>query len=273
MTVDVISKDLKTSLRRLRLSPLLATLPDRLALARKKRMPHQDFLLLLLQDEVSRREGNAVARRAQRARLDAESTFESWDDTSDVSYDEDLLGELKSGRFVEACLHVGIYGPVGVGKTFLAQALGHVACQAGRSVSFLRHDQLLKTLRHARLDNSYEAELLKLLAVDLLIVDDFALDAMGPQESRDTYEVLVERHRAGSVILTSNRGPDEWIATFTDPIRAQAAIDRFTSRSFDLVLEGESYRRRLKPTVAGLQSGQIAKPASKGKRRSRKKSN
>jgi len=273
MTADVINKDLKTSLRRLRLSPILATLADRLALARKKRMPHQDFLLLLLQDEVSRRDGNAVARRAQRARLDSESTFEAWDETAEVSYDETLLSELKTGRFVEACLHVGIYGPVGVGKTFLAQALGHVACEAGRSVSFLRHDQLLKTLRHARLDNSYEAELLKLLAVDLLIVDDFALDAMDAQESRDTYEVLVERHRAGSVILTSNRGPDEWIATFADPIRAQAAIDRFTSRSFDLVLEGESYRSRLKPSVEGLQSGQIAKPPTKSKKRSRQRAN
>ena len=112
-------------------------------------------------------------------------------------------GILKTGRFVEACLHVGIYGPVGVGKTFHANALGHVACRLGYSVSCLRHDRLLKTLRHARLDNTHEAELRKLLSVDLLIVDDFALDAMDPQESRDTYEVLVERHRAGSVILTS----------------------------------------------------------------------
>jgi len=95
---------------------------------------------------------------------------------------------------------------------------------------------------------------------------------MDPQESRDTYEVLVERHRAGSVILTSNRGPDEWIATFADPVRAQAAIDRFTSRAFDLILEGESYRSRLKPSVEGLQAGLKAAKATKSKRRSRKRS-
>lgn len=76
-------------------------------------------------------------------------------------------------------------------------------------------------------------------------------------ESRDAYDVLTERHRAGSIIVTSNRGPDEWLATFADPIRAQAAIDRFTSNAFDLVIEGESYRKRLTPQLAsGSQSGQ-----------------
>jgi DNA replication protein DnaC len=107
----------------------------------------------------------------------------------------------------------------------------------------------LKTLKHARLDHTYEAELRKLLAVDLLILDDFAIDVLDPTESRDLYEILTERHRAGSIVVTSNRGPDEWLATFADPIRAQSAIDRFTSNAYDLVIDGESYRRRLKPKL------------------------
>lgn len=164
-----------------------------------------------------------------------------------------LLNELASLRFVEAHAHVTIVGPVGVGKTFLAHALGHVACRRGHSVLALRADRMLKTLKHARLDNTYEQELRKLLAVDLLVVDDFCLDAMDSSESRDAYEILTERHRAGSMIVTSNRGPDEWLATFADPMRAQSAIDRFTSNSYDLVIEGESYRKRLKPK---LEAGQ-----------------
>src|SRR5205807_7773538 len=100
------------------------------------------------------------------------------------------------------------------------------------------------------LDNTYEVELRKLLSVDLLIIDDFWLDAMDPTESRDAYEILTERYRAGSMVITSNRGPDEWLATFADPVRAQSAIDRFTSTSYDLVIEGESYRPRLKPSLA-----------------------
>jgi DNA replication protein DnaC len=249
MSTDVISKDLKTVLRRLKLSPMLDTLPERLALARQQKMPPQDFLLLVLSDEVSRRDSIMAVNRAQRGRLDSHSRIENWDDTAKVTFDRNLLNELVSLRFLEQHYHVAIVGHVGVGKTFLAHALGHIACRQNHSVLAIRADRLLKTLKHARLTNSHEAELRKLLAVDLLIIDDFGLDAMDPQESRDAYEIFTERHRAGSMILTSNRGPDEWIATFSDPLRAQSAIDRFTSNAYDLVIEGESYRSRLKPSL------------------------
>jgi DNA replication protein DnaC len=89
----------------------------------------------------------------------------------------------------------------------------------------------------------------KPIAVDLLVIDDFALDIMDPEESRDTFEILIERHRSGSIVVTSTRGPDEWLATFADPVRAQAAIDRFRGNAYDLVIEGESYRDRQKPSL------------------------
>jgi DNA replication protein DnaC len=76
-----------------------------------------------------------------------------------------------------------------------------------------------------------------------------------PVESRDAYEIFLERHRVGSMIVTSNRGPDEWLATFADPVRAQGAIDRFTSTAHELVIEGESYRQRLKPSATGRTQG------------------
>jgi DNA replication protein DnaC len=250
MTLDAISPDLRTTLRRLRLSRLLDTLPDRLVLARQQQMPHQDFLLLLLNDEISRRDSLGVTLRVQRARLDPAMHLEAWDPTAKVTFDRTLLNELASLRFLDAHAHVAIVGPVGVGKTFLAHALGHIACRRGASVLAVRTDQLLKTLKHARLDNSYEAELRKVIAVDLLVLDDFAIDVLDATESRDLYEILIERYRVGSMVVTSNRGPDEWLATFADPVRAQSAIDRFTSNAYDLVIEGESYRPRLKPRVA-----------------------
>ena len=126
----------------------------------------------------------------------------------------------------------------------------------------VRTDQMLKTLKHARLDNSYEAELRKLLAVDLLILDDFALDAMDAVESRDVYEILLERYRTGSMIVTSNRGPDEWLATFADPVRAQSAIDRFTSNAYDLVIEGESYRPAAQAAARQGRQGALAMSAT-----------
>ncbi len=249
MTVQALSPDLKTVARRLRLSPILDAMPERLTLARQQKMTHQDFLLLVLSDEASRRDSLAATNRAARGRLDPAARLENWDDTAKVTFDRSLLNELVSLRFLESSHHVAIVGPVGVGKTFLAHALGHIACRAGHSVLAVRSDRMLKTLKHARLTNSHEAELRKMLAVDLILIDDFGLDALDATESRDAHEILTERYRAGSMIVTSNRGPDEWIATFADPVRAQSAIDRFTSNSYDLIIEGESYRSRLKPTL------------------------
>jgi DNA replication protein DnaC len=257
---DVIAPELKTVLRRLKLSRMLDTLPERFALARQQKMPHQDFLLLALSDESSRRDSQAVALRAQRAHLQPDCQLERWDETTRAEFDRNLLNELASLRFIESHHHVAIVGSVGVGKTFLAHALGHIACRRGHSVLALGADQMLKTLRHARLTQTHEREMRALLAVDLLIVDDFGLDTLDPQESRDAHEIIVERHRAGSMIITSNRGPDEWLATFADPVRAQAAVDRFTSNAYDLVIEGESYRARLKP---GQKAGQKTEKKSK----------
>lgn len=269
MMADVISTDLRATLRRLKLSPVAATLPERLSLARQQKMPHQDFLLLVLQDEATRRDGLATSRRAQRAGLDPTMIFDAWDETAKVTYDKQVLNELASLRFLEASQHLAIYGPSGVGKTFMASALGHAACRRGHSVIFARHDKLLKTLRHARLDNTHDAELCRLLSVDLLIVDDFALDGMDAAESRDTYEILVERHRAGSMIVTSNREPSEWLSTFTDPARAQAAVDRFTNNAYDLVISGESYRTRQKPRV-GAGAATAQEPTSRPRKKRRR---
>ena len=249
MIADVISPDLKAVLRRLRLSRMLDTMPERLTLARQQKMPHADFLLLVLADETARRDSNSALSRAQRGHLDPAMQIEAWDPTAQVTYDQTLWNELVSLRFLEAHAHVAILGPVGVGKTFLAHALGHLACRRGHAVLAGRTDRLLKTLKHARLDNTYEVELRRIIGVGLLVLDDLCLDVMDPLESRDIYEILTERHRAGSIIVTSNRGPEEWLATFADPIRAQSALDRFTSNTYDLVIEGESYRKRQKPSI------------------------
>jgi len=244
---EPLSLELRAALRRLKLSPMAETLPERLRLARDRSLPHQDFLELVLSEECERRNHLAVSLRAQKARLDPALRLEAWDETAKVTLDRQLLQELSSLRFLEAHHNVLILGPVGVGKTHLASGLGHRACSRGHSVLFVRTEALLKQLRACRLDHSLEREMRRLFSVDLLILDDFGLDTLDPTESRDLYEVLLERHQRRSTIVTSNREPEEWLATMSDPLRAQSVIDRLTNAAYELVLDGESYRRRQKP--------------------------
>jgi len=241
---DPVGADLTKTLRALKLGGLSHTLPERLALARARKMGHAAFLQLLLSDEVTRRESRSAMLRARTAGLDPTMRLDTWDEPEDLTYDRALLSDLTSLRFTEAGHGVLILGPVGVGKTHLASALGHIGIRRRLSVHASRADKLFTRLRAARLDNSLEAEMRKLARVDLLILDDFALRNLDPTETNDFYELIVERHRKASTIVTSNREPAEWMSMMSDALLAQSAIDRLTSGAHTLIIEGPSYRQR-----------------------------
>lgn len=241
---DPLGADLTRTLKALKLGQMTQTLPERLALARSRKMGHAAFLQLILADEVTRRESRSAMLRARTAGLDPTMRLESWDELDDLTYDRELLSDLTSLRFTEAGNGVLILGPVGVGKTHLATALGHTAIRRRLSVHASRADKLFTRLRAARLDNTLDAEIRKLARVDVLILDDFALRPLDATETNDFYELVVERHRRASTIVTSNREPSEWLAMMSDALLAQSAIDRLTSGAHTLVIEGPSYRQR-----------------------------
>jgi len=247
--LPTISPELRSLLKHLRLGQILDALPERILLAEKQGMSFEELLLIVLGDEVSRRESSAAARRALTAGLDPDMVLERWDKTASISYDKRLFAELASLRFIDAHRHVVVLGPVGTGKTFLATALGHLACKHGYHVLFQRADLTLRTLRQSRLDNSRDAVMTQLCTVDLLIIDDFALETMSRDESRDVYQLFVERTGRAATIITSNRDTSEWLAMFDDVLLAQSAVDRFKNAAYDLLIEGESYRPKLKPKV------------------------
>ncbi len=245
-----IDADLKALLRKVKLGRLTDTLPERLALARAESLPHADFLTLVLSDEVDRRDRASAELRARTAKLDPSMRVETFTTDGTARYDHELWNELCSLRFLDDARGALVLGPVGVGKTHLASALGHIAIRRRRSVIFSRADQLLRRLKAARLDNSVETEMRKLARVELLILDDFALQAMDSLETADFYELIVERHQKGSTVITSNRDPSEWIGVMSDPLLAQSAIDRLVASSYELVVEGQSYRRQQRPTLS-----------------------
>ncbi|HEX4099583.1 MAG TPA: IS21-like element helper ATPase IstB [Pseudonocardiaceae bacterium] len=246
--VDPVGADLTRILRTLKLSGLTTTLPERLALARARTMGHAAFLELLLSDEVSRRESRSAMLRARAAGLDPTMRLDTWNEPEDLRYDRMQWSDLTSLRFTEAHHSVLVLGPVGVGKTHLASALGHIAIRRRKSVHFSRADKLFTRLRAARLDNTLDAEMRRLARVDLLILDDFALRPLDTTETNDFYEIVVERHRKATTICTSNREPSEWLTMMSDALLAQSAVDRLTSNAHTLIIEGPSYRQRNRPT-------------------------
>jgi DNA replication protein DnaC len=244
-----VEPELRAALKRLKLGHIAEILPERLVLADKQGLSFSELLLLLLGDEICRRDSTAAARRAEEAGLEPDMVLERWDKTAKVSFDKRVLAELTSLRFVDARRNVVVLGPVGVGKTFLASALGHLACRHGYHVLFRRADEMLRALRQSRLDNSRDAVMTELATVDLLIIDDFAIEPLGREESRDLYQLFIERTARASTIITSNRDTNEWIAMWDDVLQAQSAVDRFRNAAYDLVIEGESFRSRLKPKI------------------------
>jgi len=248
---DAVSPDLRQVLRALKLGQMLDTLPDRLTLARQQKMAHAGFLELVLADEVTRRDAKSASLRARAAGLDAGMRLDTWDESAAVRYDRQLWNELVSLRFLDAQHGALVLGPVGVGKTHLACALGHIAVRRRRTVLMAPAARLFKKLKAARLDNTLDAEMRRLTGIDLLILDDLALQPLDPAETADFYQLCVERHRKAATIVTSNRTAEEWLPVMADPLLAQSAVGRLTSTCYELVIEGQSCRRRQKPGLPG----------------------
>jgi DNA replication protein DnaC len=247
--MTTIDRDLLRLMKRLKLGPLAPTFPERLALARAQQLDHAAFLTLLLADEVQRRDQVSLERRLTLAGFEEHVTLEEFDWSVPIQIDRQKLRAVFTLAFLSRREHVLFIGPVGVGKTFLAQALGVAAVRAGHSVLFMRADTLLKDLAQARVDHTFERAFRRYLTPDLLIIDDLGLHRLSAQQSGDLYELIIERHRRSSFVITSNRGVDEWLGLFDDPILGNSALDRLAHGAYQIVIEGPSYRAKKAPKV------------------------
>ncbi len=246
-----------SQLKALKLGRLLDTLEVRLEQARQAQMGYLEFLQILLQDEIERRKAQSLTLRIRRAAFEQTKTLEDFDFTALPSLNPAGLRDLATGLFIEKREHVLLYGPAGVGKTHLAQAIGHQACRVGRSVLFIKAARFFRTLHGARADNSWEAEIRRFLAPDLLILDDFGLKPMTMLQAEDFYEVIAERHLRGSIVVTSNRPPSDWLPLFPDPVMANSALDRLAHNAHHIVMKGDSYRKRTRPQTQLIRPTQL----------------
>jgi DNA replication protein DnaC len=243
---------LQTQLKKICMSGVLETLETRLAQARENNLSHAELLELIFQDEVQRRDVVSFAKRINRAKFEEKKTLEELKFDRYPIKTQRVIRDLTTGSYLKENQHILIVGPTGTGKTHLAQAFGHQACRQGYSVHFIHANMLLRTFHASRADNSWEKLFRKLLGFDLLIIDDFGLKNLTHTQAEDVYELIAERYLKKSIIVTSNRKVEGWVELFPDPVMANAALDRLSNLSHHIVLEGQSYRRERRPTIAEL---------------------
>jgi len=206
-------------------------------------------LQLTFQDEITRRDASALAKRLQSAKFESRYTFDNMVLDHYPTKVQRQVRDLQAGNYLHQNKSIIIMGPTGTGKTHLAHALGHVACCKGLSTRFIRANAMLRELQASRADLSWTRVLSKYLKPRLLILDDFALKAMTPEQAEDVYELIAERIGKGSFIITSNRTIDAWVKLFPDPVMANSALDRLANNAHQIVLEGESFRKKSRPSV------------------------
>jgi DNA replication protein DnaC len=248
-------------LKQLRLSGILDSLDARNRQAIESKLAYTDFLALLVQDEVARRDQRQFAQRLRRAQVVGDKTFERFDSASSPSVNQALLAELATCRFVAEHAPVLIAGPTGTGKSHLVQSLCHCALRAGHDVLFITHAKLLAQLHAARATNVFERKLQQLARIDVLAIDDFGLRPMRSPQDEDFHDLVDARYECKTTLLTSNLDFDEWGAAFPNRLMGAATLDRLRDGAYRIVLDGET-RRKPRP-LPDSASAASAAPRSK----------
>jgi DNA replication protein DnaC len=244
----IVEPALHQALRTLKMSGMLETLEARLAQARAGELGHIEFLQVLCHDEIARRDSQAVTRRIRRAQFEAQATLEGFDFAASPKLPATQIRDLAALRRLSAGESVILYGPVGVGKSHVAQALGHLAIRQGADVRFAKTSRVLATLAGGRADRSWDKRLAELSRPAVLILDDFAIRELTVPQADDLYELVTSRAATGrSLVLTSNRSPVDWYPLFPNPVVAESLLDRLINTSHQAFMNGPSYRPNKRP--------------------------
>jgi DNA replication protein DnaC len=229
-------------LKRLRLSGILQTLDVRNQQAIEGQWTYVEFLARLLEDEVERRAQKQLALRIRRASINTTKTLEGFDFAFNPHINRQRVLDLTTCTYIRQKRNVLLCGPTGVGKTHLAQALAHEACRRGYTALFINTYKMLQQINGGRADGTLERRFQAFLKPDLLVLDDFGLKPLVPPGPADLYDIINDRYERGSILLTSNRAPEEWPDLFGEPLLAAAGLDRLTHQAHVVVITGTSFR-------------------------------
>jgi DNA replication protein DnaC len=223
---------------------MVLTLETRASQAIQGNLSPTEFLAMLLDDELERRQNQRLKRGLAESGLDAVKTLAQFDFAAVPHLNRSQVLELATCSFIPKAENILICGPTGTGKSHLASALAFEALRRGHSVLVRPTHRLLSELNAARADGTFAKHLTKLCSVDLLVVDDLGLRPLSMQAAEDLYEIVRERYERKAMVITSNRAFQEWPEIFGDGLLSSAAMDRLTHHCHTLVILGESYRQR-----------------------------
>ncbi|MGH9045905.1 MAG: IS21-like element helper ATPase IstB [Acidimicrobiales bacterium] len=238
---------LEDQLRGLKLFGMLDTVEGRLAQATAGELGHVELLQALCEDETSRRDTAGTERRLRNAHFEQQCTIEEFDFSFNPKIPAAQIRDLATLRFIEAGESVILHGPVGVGKSMIAQALGHQACRRGHNVAFTKASRLLADLAGGHADRSWEIRLKRWARPGLLILDDFAMRDFTLAQADDLYEVITERG-IRPVIYTANRQASDWYSLFPNPVVAESILDRVVNSAHHVHMDGKSFRPNKRPS-------------------------
>src|SRR3954454_11689515 len=208
-------------------------------------LTREDWLGLLLDREVTARDSKRLARRLSQARLRQNAVVEDTDFRAPRGLDRAFFHKLAGCDWLRHSQHLVISGPTGVGKSWLACALGHKACREGFSVLYRRASRLFTDLAQARGEGRLPRLMTTLERTRLLIIDDWGPEPLNAEQRRDLLEIGDDRYDRGSLLVTSQLPTNRWHEVIGDPTLADAILDRIIHRAHRIDLKGPSLRRRL----------------------------
>lgn len=244
-----MSDQMRSLSHQLRLFGVHANFEKRAAQAAGQGLNHLEFLRLVLEDELLNRKERISKGLLTRAKFRSVADLEDWDQSYERGLTKAKLRELSSMSFIQSNENLLILGRTGEGKTHLAVGLGRRLCAENISTFFVSVNFLFEEVQAAKVAGKYLQYIRRLSQVRVLILDDFGLRNYTHDEANVLVDLLEDRHRKGSVIVTSQADPKGWPKLFEDPLIAEAIVSRLEHPSQKLILKGGNYREKLQTTL------------------------
>jgi DNA replication protein DnaC len=243
MNTDTLDK-----MRRMRLLGMHRAFKTSLESSRNETLTADEMIAMLIDSEWDDRHNRSIERTMRNARFRYKATIEQLDYSTERGVDKNLVHRLADGEFINKKENILITGSTGTGKSFLASAIGHQACQLGFKVLYANTNRLFAQLKIAKADGSSIKEFMKIERQDLLIIDDFGIQPFDQGSRACLLELIEDRHGKHSTIITSQLPIKQWYDVIGEKTVADAVMDRIVHNAQRIELKGESLRRKWKTT-------------------------